>query len=125
MSAGDTSPEGSRACELPALHEAILDDPWLTRLEADLAALTIVDEVLPRTRARSLVPERGVTLAEGFARLRAGELSGLQIRYRHDGRLWCDTLLVRPEGTKLVRMEQPGGGLAEAPRESSAAGPGS
>jgi|JI10StandDraft_1071094.scaffolds.fasta_scaffold408273_3 uncharacterized membrane protein len=108
MSADDTSPGDSGSRALPELHEALLDDAWLARLEADLAALTVVDEVLPRARVRSLVPERGVTLAEGFARLRAGELIGLQVRYRHDGRAWCDTLLVRPEGTKLVRMQQPG-----------------
>jgi hypothetical protein len=94
--------------ELAPIHEALLDAAWLTRLEEDLATVASIEQVLPRPRDRSLVPPASIGIREAFAALRAGAYVGLQVRYSHAGEAWCDTLLVRPEGVKLVRMRQPG-----------------
>lgn len=102
------SGEPNEPFELAELHEALLDQAWLARLEEDLATVAIVEHVLPRPKLRTSVPPAPTTLREGFARLRAGELSGLQVRYQHAGEAWCDTLLVRPEGVRIVRMRQSG-----------------
>lgn len=92
--------------ELPELHEALLDKVWLARLEEDLATVASVEQVLPRPNVRTLVPPAPITVRDAFARLRSGELSGFQVRYHHAGEAWCDTLLARPDGVKLVRMRQ-------------------
>jgi hypothetical protein len=40
-------------------------------------------------------------------RLKAGEVRGVQLQYRYDGREWTDTLLRVPGGYRLVCMESP------------------
>ena len=40
-------------------------------------------------------------------RLKAGDVRGVQLRYRYAGREWTDTVLRVPGGYRLVRMEVP------------------
>lgn len=104
------APELRDARDLPELLEGELDATGLASLERDLASLARVDSVLPRPSARTLVPPAPVTLADGFARLRAGDLRGLQVRYVYAGEAWVDTLLALPHGgVRVVRMRQPAG----------------
>lgn len=97
------------ASDLPELHEGRFGPDELAALEADLAAFTELESVLPRPRVRSLVPPAPVSLSAGFAGLRDGTLRGLQIRYRHAGDHWCDTLLADSDGVRVVRMRTPTG----------------
>lgn len=91
---------------LPELTEGLLDPATLERLFADLEACAEVLEVLTK-----LGPQERVTgsvrpsLAEAHDLLRAGGVRGVQIRYRYQGQEWLDTLLVRPAGTLLVRIQ--------------------
>jgi hypothetical protein len=52
------------------------------------------------------VPETAaITLAEGLAFLLDGTVRALQLRYRHDGAVWWDTLMPTPHKTfRIVRI---------------------
>ena len=93
--------------DLPELHEARLGAQELSALQADLERCTEIQDVLPRTRLGAREPVRAMTLAQGFSGLRDGSLRGLQVRYRYQGGLWFDTLIVDDAGTRIVRMRQP------------------
>jgi hypothetical protein len=92
--------------ELPPLHEAVLDAAWLTRLEEDLVTCARIEAVVPRQRVRGHAAPASTTLREGFQGLRSGAILGLQVRYQHDGRAWCDTLMPHANGFRLVRIDQ-------------------
>lgn len=87
--------------ELPVLHEALLDEVGLEAVLADIAAHTA--EVAAQIRVGGRSEPVGFALAA--ARFREGQLRALQVQYRYDGRLWRDTLLRTPAGTKLIRSQ--------------------
>lgn len=92
---------------LPDLHQAELDEPTLRQLFQDVAAHTELMEVIPKHAATGHVPEiAAITLAEGLALLLGGGVRALQLRYRHNGTLWWDTLMPTPHGTfRIVRIQ--------------------
>ena len=95
----------SSPLNLPALQQAELDAATLAHLFADLGACTQVLAVVPRPTTRTQVVERSITLDAAHAGLAARSFSGVQIRYRYDGREWADTLLPLPHGpVRLVRI---------------------
>jgi hypothetical protein len=93
--------------ELPPLWQAELDDPALDQLLADLAAAAEVHSVQAKGDARALAPTDPLTLDAAGRRLKAGEVRGVQVRYRYDGRDWTDTLLRTPAGYRLTRIAAP------------------
>ncbi len=92
--------------ELPDLHEAELDEAGLRTLFHDIGTLAEVDEIrlkhgpTERTRDRAPSPEAALEL------LLAGDVRAVQIRYRHRGEAWCDTILATPTGHRVVRMAE-------------------
>jgi hypothetical protein len=84
-------------------------------LFADLAALAQVDEILVRdqgaVRATAAPPELGPARRA----LREGRAAALQIRYRHEGTAWCDTLLRAGDEVRLVRVPVPRVGEPSGP----------
>lgn len=92
---------------LPTLQTADLDEEGLDALLVDLAAcaedIEIVVKSAPAARAEGAAP----ALRAALERFRAGELRGVQIRYRFEGRLWCDTLIRTAGGARLVRSPLP------------------
>ena len=91
---------------LPDVHEAMLDEATERSLLTDIEALTELLGVTVKGAATQRVPDRAWTLAEALAAWRAGAARGLQLRYRHEGLEWWDTLLRTPSGTRLVRIAQ-------------------
>lgn len=91
--------------EAIVLHEGMLDAERLAELFADLAEYAEITDVLLKGGAVQYAGEQAVTLAEAHAQLAAGAVRGAQIRYRFDGRAWCDTLLHGPTGLRVVRMD--------------------
>lgn len=93
---------------LPELNQSIIDAPTLHQLVADIQSLTEILEVIPKGAPDRYVAEPGATPAMnielGRDLLLAGEIRGLQIRYRHEGAQWWDTLLHTPDGIKIVRI---------------------
>ncbi len=45
-----------------------------------------------------------VTLPAALAGLQGGTVRRVQVRYRHGPDVWCDTLMARTDGARLVRM---------------------
>ncbi len=91
---------------LPDLHQAELDMGTLRELFEDVRAHTELMEVIPKLAAEGYVPEmQSITLGEGLDLLLNGGLRALQLRYRHDGAVWWDTLMPTPNGTfRIVRI---------------------
>ena len=97
----------SHPAPLPDLHQSELDEATLRQLFDDVRAHTELMEVIPKHAATGYVPEiAAITLAEGLAFLLTGGVRALQLRYRHDGAVWWDTLMPTPHATfRIVRIQ--------------------
>jgi hypothetical protein len=93
--------------QLPALHQSELDEATLRQLFDDVRAHTELMEVIPKHAATGYVPEiAAITLAEGLNLLLGGGVRALQLRYRHGGSIWWDTLMPTPQCTfRIVRIQ--------------------
>lgn len=89
---------------LPPLREAVLDAEELAALLRDIAAFGTVDEIVVKSGPGRVVETMAPALADVEALLATRQVRGVQIRYRHDGAQWWDTLLVVADGVRLVRM---------------------
>lgn len=90
---------------LPEMHTALLGEAEVDALFRDLEACAAIHEINAKTAARGSVPEVGrLTLVEARRLLCERQVRGVQIRYRHEGIEWWDTLMVRPDGWQLVRL---------------------
>ena len=93
------------APKLPDLNQATLDWAGVEVLLRDIAACTQVTEIIPKALAQGYVADGvALTLADARRLLEERAVRGLQIRYRYDGADWWDTLMVLPEGWRLVRI---------------------
>lgn len=90
--------------ELPPLWQATFDDRLLDQLFADLATAADVLSVQAKTDPRKYATADPLTLGAARERLTAGDVRGVQVHYRYDGREWTDTVLRVPGGYRLVRM---------------------
>ncbi len=97
----ETTPE----LPLPALHQAVLDAADLEALLRDIEQCAELLAVLPKQAATEQIgdPAR-LTLADARDLLARRTVRGLQIRYRHDGAEWWDTLMQVSAGWRLVRI---------------------
>jgi hypothetical protein len=97
----------SHPAPLPDLHQAELDEAALRQLFDDVKTHTELLEVIPKFAADAYVPEiASITLTEGLALLLDGGVRALQLRYRHDGSTWWDTLMPTPHHTfRIVRIQ--------------------
>jgi hypothetical protein len=101
---------------LPELQESLLDEETLERLLRDIQEFTIVDEVLLKGGPLAMTSGPSLPLPEAVALLRQGRVLGVQVRYRHEGSRWWDTLLRAPQGVRLIRIEHPLAPGAAQPR---------
>ena len=94
--------------DLPEVFQAELDEATLAKLFEDLAAHATVLEIREKSAARSRgEATEALDLERARARLEAGEVRAIQIRYRHEGALWMDTLMRGPTLVRLVRTRVP------------------
>lgn len=91
---------------LPDLHQATLDEATLEQLFFDIrhAAELLSVSLKGGEQARASGLDGADPLEQARELLRQGRVAGAQLRYRHDGRVWCDTLMNSPEGVRLVRI---------------------
>ena len=97
----------SHPAPLPDLNQAELDESTLRQLFQDVGEFTELLEVIPKYAAAGYVPEiPSITLAEGLNLLLDGGARAMQLRYRHDGTTWWDTLMPTPKDTfRIVRIQ--------------------
>lgn len=92
--------------DLPELTTGVLDEATVETLFADLAACTTGHEVRVRRRLRR--QEQGtIGLDEARALLFSGEAAAVQVRYWWREAAWIDTLIRRPDGVHVTRMQVP------------------
>ncbi|MBX3275655.1 MAG: hypothetical protein KF729_35675 [Sandaracinaceae bacterium] len=91
----------------PEVYQAELDPPTLARLFEDLATHAEVLEVRAKHAERAMTGEGTIDLDEARALLETRAVRGVQVRYRHEGELWLDTLMVGPTYVRLVRTRVP------------------
>lgn len=89
---------------LPPLQTALLDAVDVDRLLSDIAACGELIEVRVKGAPCERAEAGGSALARARMALDGGAL-GVQLRYRHDGREWWDTLVRASGGVRLVRVE--------------------
>lgn len=97
---------------LPPVNEALLDAPTLDALVADLLAHAELLDVWTKGGPTARAELAPTDLATAIAALRAGRVRAIQIRYRHGGAEWRDTLLDTPSGVRLVRVSTPSSGVS-------------
>ncbi len=95
---------------LPPVHDAVLDDTFVERLFADVGACTELLSVSTKGGAERPAEAQSLSLSLERAQhaLATGAVHGVQLRYRHEGREWCDTILRQPAGYRVVRIEAQG-----------------
>ncbi len=92
-----------RSIPLPRLYESVLDEATLDALFGDVGMLDGVSVTVKGAPAARCSDEP-FTLASAHAALVAGQVRGVQLRYVHDGKVWCDTLIRMVNGFRLVRV---------------------
>jgi hypothetical protein len=99
---------------LPTLQDEEINLTTASTILSDIEhGADVLDVRLKGSASAHVLPGRvSIGLArETFLR---GSVAGVQIRYRHQGRHWCDTLMRTPTGARIVRLEtdrvgRPGG----------------
>jgi hypothetical protein len=89
---------------LPELQDEEINLATASTILSDIEHGTdVLDIRLKGSAAAHVLPGRvSIGLArETFLR---GSVAGVQIRYRHQGRHWCDTLMRTPTGARIVRI---------------------
>ena len=90
---------------LPDLQNAWIDNETAEKLFDDIAACAEVLEVIPRLATGHYALPGFMSLEAGRHLFFSGQAGGLQIRYRHAGSEWWDTLMHREDKIRVVRIE--------------------
>ena len=92
---------------LPDVYQAELDAATLAQLVSDLETFAEVLEIRETGASRAYGETAPLSLARATERLASGAVRGVQVRYRHEGGLWMDTLMRQGDVTRLVRLRVP------------------
>jgi hypothetical protein len=91
--------------KLAHLTQAVLDSSTLDALFKDLVEFTDILGVLTKGGSKQRTNKTEVGLIEGKELLQHGTVQAIQIHYVYNEAQWRDTLIRRPDGIQLVRME--------------------
>lgn len=91
--------------ELPPMQIAVLDAETVDQLFFDIEAAAELVEVVLKGAPEEHASAGPLTLSAARDALAARRVLGVQLRYRHAGKEWWDTLMLVPEGVRLVRIE--------------------
>ena len=103
-----SSEVSDQPCE-PQILEAEWEPDQILLLLADLqrgseTGQVQIEHVQLRTRdGQSNVHDQSATIADAEISFRDGTAKAIQLRYRFDGEAWCDTLMVGPQTTRVIR----------------------
>ncbi len=92
---------------LPDLHQSEIDEATLRELITDIGTHAEILEIIPKYAPGYVAEDPApLQLDEAVQQLVSRELRGLQLRYRHEGKTWWDTLMPLPGGLfRIVRIE--------------------
>jgi hypothetical protein len=94
---------------LPPLYESVLDATQLDALFCDIGLLACRVQVLVKGAPTERASDAEISLSQAKAWLDRGIVRAVQLRYVHEGVLWCDTLIQIIGATRLVRSALPTG----------------
>ena len=97
----------SEILALPDLLQSDIDEATVRQLITDIGTHTEVIEIIPK-HAPGYVEENPAPLQldEAYRMLASRTVRGLQLRYRHQGKTWWDTVMPLPGGLfRIVRIE--------------------
>ena len=98
-----TQPTFSDGPPVPLMVEGQIDSPTLIQLFADIQSAGTVLGVREKGGPVEYAGEGELSLTIAQERLLAGIARAIQIRYRHDGHDWTDTVLAAPAGFRVIR----------------------
>jgi hypothetical protein len=91
---------------LPEVYESVLSWDRLDDLLGDIEAATEVLDVMVKGHPVACAGHVGRDLAAARSALRDGTAIAVQIRYRHKGAEWRDTLMRVGDGVRVVRIQR-------------------
>lgn len=92
----------------PEVLHAQLQPEQVVALFADLQQSAQIRSVMVRQASDSSRPvDTAMTLQQAHQLLDDGLTKAVQIQYEFEGAIWCDTLMVVPDGIRLVRTTRP------------------
>jgi hypothetical protein len=92
---------------LPSVADGLLDRAGIERLFADLASAAQVLSVQLKGSAQAYASPEQVSLEEACEALLGRRVHGVQVRYLHGGKRWCDTVLAQGDGARIIRVPLP------------------
>lgn len=107
MSDADETREPSP--ELEPLYAGELDGALFEDYLADLEELAEVRQILVKEGPEARAEGTPLNLDQARMLLLTGSVRGVQLRYRHQGVEWIDTLVRGPDTIRLLRVEAPQG----------------
>jgi len=97
----------SQDVPLLPLQTSDLDEALLAQLLFDIQHAAELLSVQVKARPGRYAEATKPTLGEAADLLRSGAVLAIQLRYRAQARVWCDTLLRTPSGFRIVRAPEP------------------
>jgi hypothetical protein len=97
----------SEILALPDLLQSDIDEATVRQLITDIGTHTELIEIIPK-HAPGYVEENPAPLQldEAYRMLASRTVRGLQLRYRHQGKTWWDTVMPLPGGLfRIVRIQ--------------------
>jgi hypothetical protein len=98
-----SQPTFSEGPPVPLMVEGLIDEATLRQLFADLTAHAKILGVREKNAPTAYAGEQSLTVASAVDRLIRREARAVQVRYAHDGFEWTDTILVVPQGFRVIR----------------------
>lgn len=88
----------------PPICDVLVDAATIDQLFFDIAAAAELIGVTLKARGAQRADAAAPELTAAHAALRAGAVGGVQLRYRHAGEEWCDTVISIADGFRLIRI---------------------
>ncbi len=118
-------PAGEAPLKLPDLHTTMLTAAQLEQLLRDIELCAQLTEIIPKYAARGAVPDTAsISLTEARELLARRAVRGLQLRYRHAGADWWDTLMLVGDQFRLIRIRHDFASLDLPAASTDPTGPG-
>lgn len=89
----------------PLMLEAQWENDHILELFDDLSRGAQVEHVQVRVGSTPDGRDQSLTLNEARSLFESGDAIAIQIRYEFDSSHWCDTLMVGPRLTRIIRTQ--------------------
>lgn len=90
---------------IPELLDDVLDDDTCWHLFSDIANFGTDVRITVKGGRRDHGEVVPITVGEAHELLRYNEVLAIQLRYRYQGCLWCDTVMRKGHQYRIVRIQ--------------------